>query len=194
MPRTKKCSIAVGLIDIVNHFEFPEGQRLLRQARSIANPIARMKRRAREAGIPVIYINDNFGNWRSDAKQLLRYCLRPSAMGRTFVEQVCPDDEDYFILKPKHSAFYQTPLEVLLESLGTKTLVLAGVATNSCILATVQDANMRDFTIIVPNDCCAANSSEEHDNAIRLIEAVGGATVRSSRGLRFGELLKNLPP
>ena len=190
MRRTRKCPVAVGLIDIVSHFEFPEGERLLRQARHIAQPIAALKRRAREAGVPVIYINDNFGNWRSDAKHLLRYCLRPSAIGRNFVEQVCPDEEDYFILKPKHSAFYQTPLEVLLQYLGTTTLVLAGVTTNSCILATVQDANMRDFRVVVTSDCCAANTLSKHQSALRLIEGVGKASVRSSRNLRFRKLLE----
>jgi nicotinamidase-related amidase len=99
------------LIDVVNDFEFPGGKELLAQALPIAPRLARLKTRARAAGIPIVYVNDNFGQWRSDLSKLLNYCLRPEAVGMRFVEQISPDQHDYFVLKPKHSAFYQTPLE-----------------------------------------------------------------------------------
>jgi len=118
----------------INHFEFPDGDRVLGQALPIAPRIARLKKRARTEGIPVIYVNDNFGQWRSQASELVEYCLGPEARGVKFVEQIKPDKEDYFVLKPMHSAFYQTPLEVLLRYLGATTLILAGLATNSCII------------------------------------------------------------
>jgi nicotinamidase-related amidase len=112
---TKRGSaVVLLLIDVINHFEYPEAQKMLIQALPIAPRIARLKARARAAGIPVIYVNDNFGQWRSDLAKLLAYCLRPRALGRQFVDQIRPDKDDYFILKPRHSAFYQTPLEVLL--------------------------------------------------------------------------------
>jgi len=111
-PRNK-ASVAVVLVDVINHFEFPDGGSLLANALQIAPKLARLTTRARRAGVPVIYVNDNFGQWRSDAKKLVAYCLQPSTPGRPFVEQLQPGDEDYFVLKPMHSAFFQTPLEIL---------------------------------------------------------------------------------
>ena len=96
---------------------------MLTQALAIAPRIARLKARARAAGVPVIYVNDNFGQWRSDLAKVLAYCLRPQALGRQFVEQVRPDKDDYFVLKPRHSAFYQTSLEILLAYLGASSVV-----------------------------------------------------------------------
>src|SRR5690348_17634653 len=137
-----KSSLALLLIDVINDFEFPDGDRILRQALSIVPALARLKERARRAHIPTIYVNDNFGQWRSDSSKLLAWCTRAGAPGRKFVEPLRPDQEDYFILKPMHSGFYQTPLDVLLRHLGVSSLILAGLATNSCILCTAHDANM----------------------------------------------------
>ena len=103
------------LIDVINHFEFPDGEKVLRQALPIAPKLAHLKKRAQAAGMSTIYVNDNFGQWRSDVSKLLDYCTRPEAPGKSFVEQIQPDKNDYFVLKPMHSAFYQTPLEVLLR-------------------------------------------------------------------------------
>jgi hypothetical protein len=110
-----KSPAALILVDVINHFEFPDGQRILRHALPIAPRLTRLKARARKAGIPCIYVNDNFGQWRSDAAKLVAYCLRPESAGRKFVEALRPGVDDYFVLKPMHSAFFQTPLEILLR-------------------------------------------------------------------------------
>jgi nicotinamidase-related amidase len=95
------------------------------------------------------------------------------------------DPEDYFVLKPMHSAFYQTPLDLLLRHLGVSSLILAGLATNSCILCTAHDANMRELKIIVPSDCCAARTPREHIQAVENIRSMAGAKVLSFASLRF---------
>jgi nicotinamidase-related amidase len=87
-----------------------------------------------------IYVNDNFGQWRSDMNKLLDYCVRPESPGKSFIEQIQPGKNDYFVLKPMHSGFYQTPLEVLLRYLDASTLALCGLTTNSCIVCTAHDA------------------------------------------------------
>jgi nicotinamidase-related amidase len=117
---------ALLLIDVVNHFEFPDGGRILRNALPIAPRLARLKARARLADLPVIYVNDNFGQWRSDATKLLAYCLRAQCAGRPLVEAIRPDCEDYCVLKPMHSAFYQTPLDLLLRHVGASSLMSRG--------------------------------------------------------------------
>ncbi len=180
-----KSTQALLLIDVVNHFEFPDGQQLLRNAFRIAPPIKRLKKRARRAKAPVIYVNDNFGQWLSDSAKLLRYCLREECAGKPFVQMICPDSNDYCVLKPMHSAFYQTPLELLLREVGAVSLVIAGLATNSCVLCTAHDANMRNFRVTVVSDCCAARTTKEHDEALRNIEAMANARVLASSAVRF---------
>jgi len=181
-----KSGLALVLIDVINHFEFPDGKSILRQALKIAPALARLKKKAREASVPTIYVNDNFGQWRSDMSKLLRYCLKPEAAGRVFVEQLRPDDEDYFVLKPMHSAFYQTPLDLLLRELGASSVVLSGLATNSCILCTAHDANMRNLNIIVPRDCCTARTAREHKQALEHVGAMADAKVVLSSSLQLG--------
>jgi nicotinamidase-related amidase len=183
----RKSALALILIDVINHFEYPDGDAVLRQALAIAPALASLKKSARRADIPTIYVNDNFGQWRSDMPKLVAYCLRPDARGRAFVEQLQPDREDYFVLKPMHSAFYQTPLDALLAHLGASSLILTGLATNSCILCTAHDANMREYKIAVPPDCCAARSRREHNQAIEHIQAMADAEVVDSRSLRLSQ-------
>jgi nicotinamidase-related amidase len=182
-----KSSAALILVDVINHFEFPDRNRVLRQALPIAARVARLKKRARSAGIPYVNVNDNFGQWHSDAAKLVEYCLRPGSVGRKFVEQLRPDKEDYFVLKPIHSAFFQTPLETLLRYLGASTLVLCGLATNSCIGCTAHDANMRAFRLFVPLDCSAARTRREHQQAIEHIKEMADAKVMPSTALRLGD-------
>ena len=182
---------ALLLIDVINHFEFPDGDRILRQAMPIAPRIARLKTRAREAGIPTIYVNDNFGHWRSEASKLVEYCTREGAPSRKFVEQLGPVPEDYFVLKPMHSAFYQTPLELLLRKLGSRTLIVCGLATNSCVVCTAHDARMRNFQLFVPSDCTAARTKREHEQAIAHIASMADANISPSTALKLKQFAKS---
>ena len=175
------------LIDVINHFEFPDGRKMFAQALPIASRVARLRARARAAGMPIIYVNDNFGQWRSDLSKLLTYCLRPEAIGRLFVEQIRPDKDDYFVLKPRHSAFYQTPLEILLEHLGASSLILCGLATNSCVVCTAHDAKMRNFNLFVPSDCSASLTAREHKQAIEHMKSMTDAATSASTFLRFSK-------
>ena len=183
---------ALLLIDVINHFEFPGGKELYEKAFPIGPRIAALKRRAQSAGVPVIYVNDNFGKWRSHFPALVDYCTSPSATGRDFVEQLTPGPEDYFVLKPKHSAFYQTPLDILLKSLGTKRLILTGVTTNSCVLFTAQDAYMRDLELVIPPDCVAACSAYEQEYSLRQFQTVVKADTSLSAEVSFE--LENAQP
>jgi nicotinamidase-related amidase len=180
--------VALILVDVINHFEFPDGDKVLRRALPIAPKLARLKKRARAAGISTIYVNDNFGQWRSDVSKLLDYCVRPEAIGKSFVEQIQPDKDDYFVLKPMHSGFYQTPLEVLLRFLDASTLILCGLTTNSCIICTAHDAKMREFELYVPSDSSAARTPKEHRQAIEHIQMMTGARVTPAESLRMRDI------
>ena len=146
---------AVVILDLISDFEFDNGSKLARAAQRIAGNVARLSTRARGVGVPIIYVNDNRGRWRSDRSELIARCSRPESLGRALVQRLAPDEEDYFIFKPKHSGFFATPLAALLEHLGTRTLVLTGVTTEQCVLFTAIDAYVRDYEIVVPRDCVA---------------------------------------
>jgi nicotinamidase-related amidase len=154
----------------------------------MAKAIASLKRRAKDAGIPVVYANDNFGRWQSNFNNQVEHCLRDGVRGRPVVELLKPEDDDYFVLKPKHSGFYSTALDVLLEYLQVESVILAGVAANICVLFTANDAYMRDFHLYVPRDCVASNTAEENRLALEQMEKVLKADVRASEELDLVKL------
>ena len=161
---------ALLLIDVINDFDFAEGEQLLELAIPIGKNIADLKKRAKDAGIPTIYVNDNFGRWQSDFKKIVAHCK--SSRGKTFVEMLLPGDDDYFVLKPKHSGFYSTTLSLLLTHLTTKNVILTGIAGNNCVLFTANDAYMRDMKVFVPSDCVVSNTEEQNLYALKQMETV----------------------
>lgn len=167
-----KSGAALLLIDVINDFDFEEGEELLRLARPVGKNIAELKKRTKEVGIPSIYVNDNFGKWQSDFKKIVAHCSSDEARGKDFVRLLRPDDEDYFVLKPKHSGFYSTTLDLLITHLTAKNLILTGIAGNNCVLFTANDAYMRDFKIFVPSDCVVSNTEEENEHALKQMETV----------------------
>jgi nicotinamidase-related amidase len=102
-----KAETALLLIDVINDLEFPTGPQLLRSALAAGRRLRDLKRRAKRAGVPCIYVNDNFGRWRSDFSAQVKHCLRDGTRGAALVELLLPEADDYFVLKPKHSGFYE---------------------------------------------------------------------------------------
>jgi nicotinamidase-related amidase len=177
---------ALLLIDVINDFEFDDGERLLKLALPVGENIAHLKRRAKAAGIPSIYVNDNFGKWQSDFRKIVDHCR--SVRGQPFVELLLPDDDDYFVLKPKHSGFYSTSLDLLLNHLTATTLIVTGIAGNNCVLFTANDAYMRDYKLIVPSDCVVSNTAEENNYALKQMKEILKATVLTAAELDFENL------
>jgi nicotinamidase-related amidase len=175
------------LIDVVNAFDFEGSKGIVEAAERAAPRIERLSEHARASGVPVIYVNDNFGQWRSDFQSTVRACAQPDRPGWRITQRLRPHDEDYFVLKPQHSAFYCTVLELLLEDLGIRTLVIAGFAANYCVLFTANDAHMRGYGLVVPVDCTASNTPALTRDALKHIESLGGRIVRSDR-IDFAEL------
>lgn len=178
-----KSGAALLLIDVINAFDFPEGDQLLELAQPVGKNIAQLKKRAKAAGIPCVYVNDNFGKWQSDFKKLVARCTAEDAKGKEFVKLLVPDDADYFVLKPKHSGFYSTTLDLLLTHLNAKNLILTGIAGNNCVLFTANDAYMRDFKVFVPEDCVVSNTEEENRYALKQMETVLKADTSPSHQL-----------
>lgn len=185
----ENCSVALLLIDVINDLEFEGAEALAQAALPMAQRIAELKRRAEAKDIPVIYINDNFGRWRSDFRNLVRHCLEDGVRGEEIARLLRPDDNDYFVLKPKHSAFYATTLDTLLRYIGARTLIMVGMAGNICILFSANDAYMRDFNIIVPSDCIASNTPEDNAYALRQMRDLLKTDITPSTELDLDEIL-----
>jgi nicotinamidase-related amidase len=176
-----KPGVAVILMDVINAFEFPGAAPLIRAAKRAAPKIDALVRAARAADVPVIYVNDNFGHWKSDFRATVTECTNPKHAGHIVSEQLRPTKSDYFVLKPQHSGFYGTPLDMLLDHLGAHTLVIAGFATNLCVLFTANDAHMRGFHLVVPRDGVAANSPALTRGALAHVrDALSGETPAAS--------------
>ena len=162
---------ALLIIDMISTWDFPDAADLLFHARPIAEPIAALKARCRQAGVPVIYANDNLGRWNVHFQQLVDSACAEGAAGADIARRLAPDAHDYFVLKPKHSAFYATVLEVLLRQLGVRRLILTGVSSDQCVMTTLSEARMRDLAVVVPRDCVATQSGER--NRVSLAQYAG---------------------
>jgi nicotinamidase-related amidase len=184
----ENCAVALLLIDVINAMEFEGGAEFARRAQPAARCIAALKRRARERRIPVIYANDNFGRWTSDFRQVVEHC-RTSQNGGGIVELLEPAEDDYFVLKPKQSAFFATTLETLLLYLGARTLVVAGFATDMCVLFSANDAYLRDYQLVVPVDCVTASSDEAGERALEHFRCVLKADTGESGTIDLDRLL-----
>lgn len=183
-----KSNVALLLIDVINDFEFEGGEKLLKHALPMAQKLAALRKKAKEEGVPVIYVNDNFGKWQSNFTNLLEHAIHEKVRGSKIVEMLKPDDEDYFVLKPKHSGFYSTTLDILLEHLEADTLILTGITTDICILFTANDAYMRDFKLIIPSDCVAAVEKSENMHALKYLSKVLKADTDISDKIDFKRL------
>lgn len=186
----EKCSVALLLVDVINDLEFDGSERLVEQVVPMAQRTAALKRRCKAAGIPVVYVNDNFGRWKSDFHAVVEHCLHDGVKGEELVRILQPDEDDYFVLKPKHSAFYETTLDILLRYLGTRTIIFSGIAGNICILFSANDAYMRDFHLIVPADCAVSNTAEENRYALEQMRDVLKADITESDQLELRKLLR----
>lgn len=170
MSAEKRSDTALLIIDVINDLDFPGGEKVLPWALRMVERLRPFAARMRRTGIPVIYVNDNFGYWRSNFRDTYAHCTRKGSRGRNVARALKPQPDDYFILKPKHSAFFATSLVPLLEHLGTRKLILAGLATNLCIFFSAHDAHMHEYQLTVLSDCCAAESDNDHDLALSQLQ------------------------
>ena len=178
-----KSEIVLLIVDVINDLDFPEAKQLLRFVPGMARKLRKLKERAKAGGVPVIYVNDNFGRWRSDVRRLVEHCRKGQA--RHLVDALRPKEDDYFVLKPKHSGFFSSTLETLLRYLGARRLIITGIAGNFCVLFTANDAYMRDYELLVPSDCTISNTARENREALNLMKRYLKANTAISARLRF---------
>ena|SRR5690625_3296558 len=161
---------AVLFIDVINDFKFNGGEKLLHHTKSILPHLKRLKAFACENNLPIIYINDHYGVWQADFQKIIKHCT--NEYSQEIIQEIKPDDTDYFLIKPQHSAFFQTPLQSLLHELGKTRLIVAGIAGDICILFTAKDAYMYKYDMHIPENCMASEDKDGNDYALYLMQSV----------------------
>lgn len=177
-------STAILIVDMISTFDFPDGELLSPQALECAKQIDKLGTQARENDVPVIFVNDNYGQWRNDFRATLA-AAAASDRGGAVATLLEPKHNDYHVLKPQRSGFFATPLEVLLTALKVSDLVITGITTDMCVMFTAHDAYMRGYSVSVPRDCCAAVEKNHHLSALDTLERVADADIRPSHEIRF---------
>ena len=160
----------------------------------MAKKIAALKRRAKHAGMLSMYVNGHCGRWQSDFQTLLRHCLDEDVCGKPIATLLQPEAEDSFVLKPKHSGFYATTVDLLLQALGVHTLMLTGIAGNICVLLTANDASMQGYRLLIPADGVASQTVRENMSALRVMQTVLTADIRPSTALDLPHVLASTRP
>jgi nicotinamidase-related amidase len=180
---------ALLIIDMISAFDFAGGDTLQKKASKIVDPILRLRADVEAQGWPVIYVNDNFGEWHSERSRLVDSALEH---GNAVSERLKPNEADYFIIKPQFSGFYATNLPVLLPKLGVSRLILTGVATDICVLFTAGDAHMRDYDLWVPADAVAAEADERGRWALEIMANSMDAQIAPTSEMGVAEWVDRL--
>lgn len=174
-----KSEQALLIIDMINDFQFHNGPILAKQADTISHNILSLKENMKKNGSPIIYINDHYKLWQANFEKIAAKCR--NSLSENIIHRLYPNDDEYFLIKPKHSAFYGTALNTLLYSLNIKELVITGIAGNICVLFTANDAYMREYRITVPSNCIASNTEEDNDFALRMMKHILKASIMESK-------------
>ena len=183
--RAANGGMALLVIDMISTWDFSDADKVVPGAIAIAPRIGALKRRCARAGVPVVFVNDNRGRWRSEFRELVRLSIEESETGAAIAEHLQPDDDDYSVLKPKHSAFYATPLDLLLRHLRVNRLLITGVASDQCIVMSAAEARMRDYEVIVPRDCIADQTPARTARALRHLADAHGIATTPSKEVRL---------
>lgn len=183
-PRLPVSDKVLILVDFINPLDFPGAETLAKPAIAAAAAAARLKARLAGQGVPTIYANDNYGIWQSDFHSLVASCLGMDGPSAEIARLLYPQADDLTILKPRHSAFFGSPLELLLDEMQARELVICGLATDICVQLTAMDAFLREYRIRVPADCTAAESTQAWKASLRYMAAILRCDVKPAAPAR----------
>ncbi|MET3667242.1 isochorismatase family cysteine hydrolase [Caulobacter sp. 1776] len=179
------------IIDMINDLDFSGAGPLISACQAIADRIVNLRAEADRLGVPSIYVNDNFGHWRSERSAIIEYVTRPGAPGRDIARRLAPRKEDFFVIKPRFSGFYASNLQVLLPQLGVDRLILTGVATDICVLFTAADAYMREYGLWTPQDLVASDDPQRATWALEMMRNSMGARTEATCDLTLEDWIAN---
>ncbi|WP_046776848.1 cysteine hydrolase family protein [Streptomyces yangpuensis] len=171
------------VIDMLNTYEHEDAEALVPSVRRALPGITALLEHARAGESPVVYVNDNFGEWRSHHGEILEAAL--AGRHKSLVEPIAPDESSLFVVKARHSIFFETPLSYLLGQLGAERLVLCGQVTEQCVLYSALDAHIRHFDVVVPDDAVAHIDAELAEAALQLMRRNMSADVCRVQNVEF---------
>jgi nicotinamidase-related amidase len=164
----------------VNDFLHEDGDRLLASFRERHGALTTALDAARAVGIPVIYANDNQGVWDGDGPGQVQKAVE-EGHGGELVAAIAPQEGDRFVVKPRYSAFDHTPLDIILRDLEVERILLAGAATEACVVQTAVDAREKGFKVTVLADACATTDERLERIAFEYLEEVVGARLERAQ-------------
>ncbi len=167
------------IVDLINPFDFKDAEKLYDASYTCAQQVAKLKNTMQEKGYPVIYVNDNYGHWKSEFTQLYHYIVENELPGSPIATLLKPSEHEYSVLKPQFSGFFATPLDMLLKRMEAKTLIITGVVGNMCIEFTANDAYMLGYHLIIPRDGFASFTEQEYQQSLTHFEEILKADTRS---------------
>ena len=176
------------IIDMINKMDFVGNENLLKHTKLIIEPLLNLKRHAKEQGIPIVYVNDNYGMWTEDKTALIKEAKK--GIAKEIIEEIEPSEGDIFLIKPKHSGFYGTQLQTLLNDIGAKNLILTGIAGDFCVTFTAFDAYMLEYKLWVPSNCIASETIESNNNALYLLKNSMNACIDCSDETELEKVFK----
>ena len=171
-------SSALVVIDMLNTYDFEDADKVAESATVVVPKIADVITRAKDEDVPVIYVNDNYGDWNSSAEELVRRAME--GKHPELVDPIRPDDDAAFVIKARHTIFYGTPLDHLLATEDIDRLVLVGQVTEQCILYSALDAHVRGIEVAVPGDAVAHIDPDWAKTSLAMMEGNMGADVTPS--------------
>lgn len=174
---------ALIVIDMINTYDHEDAELLVPSAERVVPVVAGLIERARDAGVPVVYANDNFGSWRSHQGEIVEQAL--ATPHSDLVEPLRPDDDSLFVLKARHSVFYETPMSYLLWRLDVDHVVLSGQVTEQCVLYSALDAHIRHLQVTVPRDAVASIHPRLGSAALDMMERNMGARIATAKDIIF---------
>lgn len=169
------------IIDMINPMDFEGAAAMRPKTDALVSTVLKLRQDADGLGIPVVYVNDNYGQWHSEKSKIVEACSAPNRPGREMVRRIAPRPDDYFVIKPQVSGFYATNLPVLLPKLGVRRLVLTGIAVDICVLFTAADAHMRDYDLWIPADAVAGEDDRRAGWALDIMRQSMDAETRPTR-------------
>jgi nicotinamidase-related amidase len=173
---------ALLIIDMINDFQFEHGPSLAQKCYTMMDNILHIKRMMKQHKAPVIYINDHYNLWQANMDKIISNC--ENELSAPILSRIKPNDDDYVLIKPHYSAFYETPLNTLLGHLKIENVILTGIAGNICVLFTANDAHMRNYNLYVPKDCIASNYEKDNEHALMVMKNVLKADIRECRAIQ----------
>ena len=170
--------MALLLVDVNRSFFDPQGCFYYASAADVLGPLRRLLEAARTGERLIVHAREVHypGLYDYELAKLPAHCLRNDRDAEPF-----PGFEErageVLVSKRRYSAFFATDLALLLSEQRVEDLVVAGVKTNVCIRATVQDAFAHGFRPIVPRQAVNSNRPHLHAASLEDIERYFGTVA-----------------